>query len=231
MCKSSRTARPLRWLDTEWEILPLVARVASTAHPGLTIALPRLVDRYLQERDRIAELVPLADLARQTAARVADRRGQADAWAALGRALFMLRRYEEAVPVNERALVLLGDLGDHLEAARTGRDLGRALLSLRRVTEAATVLEHSRTLCRKADLPLLEGNVCLSLGHALRHLGHTAEAATAYRDAITRLTHNGQEHALNQAKLALDRLTTDPSGSGPPAPAGERPSPHAGKDH
>ncbi|MFC7969236.1 tetratricopeptide repeat protein [Streptomyces cinereoruber] len=209
----------LRLLDAEGENLPLVARVASTVRPGLAIALPRLVAPYLRERGRIAELVPLAESARRTAARVADCRGEADAEAALGRALFLLGRYEEGVPACERALALFHDIGGPHGAARTSRDLGRVLLFLHRFPEAATVLERSRPLCREADLPLLEGNVCLLLGHALRHLGRTAEAATAYRDAVALLDGNGdgsgdgsgRERALDAAKRELDRLTADPT--------------------
>ncbi|MGA5220965.1 tetratricopeptide repeat protein [Streptomyces cinereoruber] len=209
----------LRLLDAEGENLPLVARVASTVRPGLAIALPRLVAPYLRERGRIAELVPLAESARRTAARVADRRGESDAEAALGRALFLLGRYEEGVPAGERALALFHDIGDPHGAARNSRDLGRVLLFLHRFPEAATVLERSRPLCREAGLPLLEGNVCLFLGHALRHLGRTAEAATAYRDAVALLDGNGdgsgdesgRERALDAAKRELDRLTADPT--------------------
>ncbi|MGW0785068.1 tetratricopeptide repeat protein, partial [Streptomyces sp. NPDC002913] len=197
----------LHWLDCEWDSLPAVARVASTLRPGLTIELPRLLDRYLDSRGRIAELIPLAKLARQTAVRIGDRHGEAVAWAALGVALNRLRRYDEAVHVNEQARALMSATGDRDREGRTGRNLGRALRSLRRYPEAIAAYDRARILFQEAGLPVREGNVCQDLARTLRDAGRTAEAAAAYREAIALFTETGRARELDEAKLELSRIT------------------------
>lgn len=143
----------MHWLDAERESLPAVARIASTLRPGLTIELPRLLDRYLHSRGRIAEVIPLAELARRTAARVGDRHGEVLAWACLGTALNLLRRYDEAVRVYEQALSLMSGTGDRDREGRTGRNLGHALRSLSRYPEAIAAYDRARILFRGAASP------------------------------------------------------------------------------
>ncbi|MFI6949629.1 tetratricopeptide repeat protein [Streptomyces sp. NPDC050422] len=197
----------LHWLDCEWATLPVVARVASTLRPGLTIELPRLLDRYLDSRGRIAELIPLAEMARQTAARVGDRQGEALAWANLGVALNRLRRYDEAVPVNEQARALMSRTGDHDREGRISRNLGTALWSLRRYPEAIAAYDRARILFRGAGLPVREGNVCRDLARTLRDAGRMAEAAAACREAVALFGETGRDRELGEAKRELSRLT------------------------
>lgn len=196
-----------RWLDTEWATLLAVARVANTLRPGLTISLPSLLDRYLDTPDRIAELIPLADLAQRTAARVGDRHGEAVAWATMGSALTRLRRYDEAVAVNERARALISETGDLDREARISYNLGYALRFLRRYRKAIAAYEDARTLFRRIGLPVREGIVCRDLGRTLNHAGRTAEAAAAFHTAITLFEETGRERELSETKSELDRLT------------------------
>lgn len=197
----------LHWLDAERESLPAVARIASTLRPGLTIELPRLLDRYLHSRGRIAEVIPLAELARQTATRVGDRHGEALAWACLGTALNLLRRYDEAVRVNERAHALMSGTGDRDREGRTGRNLGHALRSLGRYSEAIAAYDRARILFRGAGLPVREGNVCQDLARTLRDAGRTAEATAAFRETIALFGETGRDRELGEAKRELSRLT------------------------
>ncbi|MFF8265505.1 tetratricopeptide repeat protein [Streptomyces virginiae] len=197
----------LRWLDAELDTLLAVARVASTVRPGLTISLPRLLDRYLNSRGRIAELIPLAELARQTAARVGDRHGEAVAWAAIGSALTGLRRYDEAVAVNERARALMSATGDLEREGRISNNLGNALRTLRRYREAVAAHEDARALFRRAGLPVREGAVCRDLGRTLNHAGRTAEAAAAFREAITLFEATGHDSEISETESDLSRLT------------------------
>lgn len=196
----------LRWLDAERDTLPAVARLASTVRPGLTIALPRLLDRYLHVQGRIAELIPLAELARQTAVRVGDRHGEGIAWGDLGIALSHLRYDGEAVPVFEHARALLREAGDRDREGRVSRNLGHSLRSLRKYPEAISAYQHARTLFREAGLPAREGNVCRDLGRVFRQSGRVAEAAAAYREAIALFTESGRERELNETKRNLHDL-------------------------
>ncbi|MFE3559431.1 hypothetical protein ACFXKW_31935 [Streptomyces sp. NPDC059193] len=197
----------LRWLDAELSALLAVARAASTARPGLTISLPRLLKHYLDSQDRIAELITLAELAQQTAARIGDRHGEAVAWAAMGTALTRLRRYNEAVAFNERARALISMTGDLDEEGHISHSLGYALSSLRRHRKAIAAYEDARVLFRRAGLPDREGIVCRDLGRTLNHMGRNAEAAAAFLEAITLFEETGRRRELDQTKSELTRLT------------------------
>ncbi|MFC7219675.1 tetratricopeptide repeat protein [Streptomyces polyrhachis] len=199
-------AAAVGWLDEEWPTLLAAARAAQVHRPGLTVALPVLLAEYLVGCGQLAELVPLSELARDTARRIGDRHGEATAWGSLGIALQRLKRYEEAVAAHVRARDLMRETGDREREGRTSRNLGNTLALLGRREEAAARLREAVACFQDVGNRAGTARVSRDLGDVLRGSGRTDEAVAAYRTALALST--GSEDGKRRAEVeeALRRL-------------------------
>ncbi len=201
----------LEWLDAERASLVAAASMAAdTGRDQAAMRLPLLLAEYLRWRRRFDDWLPAATISLDTARRLGDRRGEADALNNLGNALRQVRRFDEAITACQDAAAIYRDTGDQHGEGDALNNLGLALRNVRRFDEAITACQDAAAIYRDTGDRHREAMALNNLGLALRNVRRFDEAITAHQDAATIYRDTGDRHgeggALTNLGIALGEV-------------------------
>jgi tetratricopeptide (TPR) repeat protein/CheY-like chemotaxis protein len=169
----------LAWCDAERQTLVAAALWAGSADPvetRLALGLAGGLDTYLEHRRANDDWAAVARCACAAARSIGETEIEAAAQDSLGRALYALRRFEEACDAYRNAIRLAAGLGRRKEEAEDWNNLGVALHSLRRHEEALDAFTRSLAVYEVAGDPGAAAEVRGNLGTLLSDLGLLDEA-------------------------------------------------------
>ncbi len=201
----------LEWLDAERASLVAAASMAAgTGRDQAAMRLPLLLAEYLRWRRRFDDWLPAATISLDTARRLGDRRGEADALNNLGNALRQVRRFDEAITAHQDAAAIYRDTGDRHREGIALNNLGSALQEVRRFDDAITACQDAAAIYRDTGDRHREAMTLGNLGLALRNVRRFDEAITAHQDAATIYRDTGDRHgeatALGNLGIALGEV-------------------------
>jgi tetratricopeptide (TPR) repeat protein len=196
----------LAWLDAERpSLVAAVQMAAGTGRDRAALRLPLLLAEYFLWRRRFDDWIAVTTISLDTARRLGERRGEADALGNLGLALQEVRRFEEAITACQDAAAIYRDTSDrHREAMALG-NLGLALHEVRRFEEAITACQDAAAIFRETGDRHGEGLAVEGLGLALHEAGRSREAVTAFQDAIAIYRETGDQYREDIALESLER--------------------------
>ncbi|WP_405990586.1 tetratricopeptide repeat protein [Streptomyces sp. NBC_00986] len=179
--------RALSWCDSERTGLVTAALWTESDDPvqtrcalGLAIGL----ESYLNHHRAYSEWATVARAACVAAHRLEDPEDEAEAWDSLGRALYGLRRFEEALDSYGHAVRIYAELGDKDGQAQSWNNLGIALRELRRSEEAVDAYTHSLNLFIELDNHHAAAAALSNIGTLLADRGQLGEAHACLTEAL-----------------------------------------------
>ncbi|MCX5237875.1 tetratricopeptide repeat protein [Streptomyces prunicolor] len=177
----------LAWLDSERTGLLEIAHWTDGEDDGrqphsLLIALH--LDSYLSFRRAFDDWATVTKAAYEDALRVHNSWAEAEASSAHGRALYHLRRFEEAETAQRRALRLSEDSDDAKREARAWNQIGLTLRALGRYDDAIDA--HTRSARITAEIGLVQQTsiIRMNLGAVLGDVGRSEEALDIFEEAL-----------------------------------------------
>ncbi|MFI6517532.1 tetratricopeptide repeat protein [Spirillospora sp. NPDC050679] len=206
-CGFATRAAALQWLDAEFPNLAAAAHTAAGPHPDIAIDLSLNLAPYLDWRRRFADWITLTALARDTARRTGDRRGEGQALVNLGSVLREVRRFEEAVDVLQQADAICRETGAWQDGRAALNNLGVALRQAGRIAEAVAAHRQDLAVWRESGDRHGEGRALNNLGLALLEAERFEEAVTVLQQAASVMGETGDRYGegatLGNLGLAL----------------------------
>ncbi|WP_242890966.1 tetratricopeptide repeat protein [Actinomadura litoris] len=200
----------LEWLDTELPNLTAAVHTAvDSGHPDIAIHLPLHLGSFLSRRRLFSDLVTLTTLARDTAERTGDRRGEGAALNNLGSALREVRRFAEAITAHQDAAARFRELGDRHGEGVALNNLGLTLREMRRFAEAITAHQNAIAICRETGDRHGEGQALHNLGLALTEVRRFEEAIAAHQRNLAICRELGDRHGEGQSLHHLGLALTE----------------------
>lgn len=186
------------WMETERANLrAAVEYAASRGRPPFAVALPALMQGFLQMNGPMSEAVDLNSIALGAAREAGDRVGEANAIDDLGTMQRLSGRYADAIGSHRRAFELFVGLTDLLGQANALNGLGVALRLSNRYLDA--IESHRRALELYSGIgdPLGQANAMNYMGSVQYVRGQYDEAAENHRQALE--LYRGLGHRLGEA--------------------------------
>ncbi|MER7641937.1 tetratricopeptide repeat protein [Streptomyces sp. NPDC126522] len=180
-------ARALSWCDSERTGLVTVALWTRSNDPVQTrfaLALAIGLESYLNHDRAYSEWATVARAACAAARSLEDPEDEAEAWDSLGRALYGLRRFEEALDSYGHAVRIYAELGDRDGQAQSWNNLGLVLRELRRSEEAVDAYTCSLNLFIELGNHHAAATARGNLGTFLADQGQLDEAHTCLTQAL-----------------------------------------------
>ena len=174
-CDSERTGLVAAALWTESDD-PVQTRFALTLAIGL--------ESYLNHHRAYSEWATVARAACAAARSLGDPEDEAEPWDSLGRALYGLRRFEEALAPYSHAVRIYAELGDKHGQAQSWNNLGLALRGLRRSEEAIDAYTRSLDLFIELGDLHAAASARGNIGTLLADRGQLSEAQTCFTQAL-----------------------------------------------
>jgi tetratricopeptide (TPR) repeat protein len=192
------------WFDAERAtLLALIRMAAADGFEDRAWRLAWWLTTSLQRRGRWFDLLRAHETALAAATRSGDVTGQMHAHRGLARALFRLRRVDEALPHVRTALAQAVELGDVLGRARGHLGLGYAAQQLGRQDEAISELQRAVDLFQAAGQHDGAAEALNSIAWCHTLTGDTAAARDHATRAIALFRRVGSRHG---EATALDTL-------------------------
>jgi tetratricopeptide (TPR) repeat protein len=203
----------LAWLDAERpSLVAAVTMAISTGRDEIAMLLPLSLGEYLAWRRRLDDLLSITTISRDAARRLHNRGIEAVALADLGKALWELRRFEEAITTHQDAAAIFRETGDRHGEGMALDNLGVALVAAGRFDEAITAHRETAAMFRETGDRQGEAGALTNLGGALRQAGRVQEAITAHQDAAAIFRETGDRRGEG---IALDNLVSALVEAGP----------------
>ncbi|HVD16289.1 MAG TPA: tetratricopeptide repeat protein [Actinomycetota bacterium] len=194
-------AEALAWLEAERVNLLAAARQAASnpcVPPEVVGHLATALFRFLETRGSWHDLAALNQLALQTACRVGDLHGEAQALNDLAATHYRLGRLDQAVVYSEQTLTIRRKLGDRVGEGQALSNLGVHWHAVGQLDRALACYDQSLTILRQAGEHASVGRVLGNLGGVYQDLGRFDDAVACFEQAIAIHHDVGDAHSAGR---------------------------------
>jgi tetratricopeptide (TPR) repeat protein len=198
----------LEWFDARHDALMTALSVAAAeGFDKVAVELAFALERYLEGRQRHAEMLEVADAAVAAAGRLADRAGAGRALTWRGVALFRLGRFQDTVTACEQALVIFAETGDGDDEAEALGVTSPALGNLGRSAEALAAARRAVAIRQAAGDRHGTARVLVNLAFILLGQRQLSDAEDASRQAVAAYGETADRFGEGEALGLLGLIT------------------------